>query len=56
MCRKSKFTTQRCAILFTRTTTLILPDQASKFFELSSTPNPFSLVATPLLNLVVASP
>jgi hypothetical protein len=51
---KFDFSTQGCATLFACTTTLILLDQGLKFFELSSTPNPFLLVATPLLNLVDA--
>jgi hypothetical protein len=54
MC-KFDFSTQGCATLFARTTTLILLNQALKFFEFSLTPSPFLYVATPLPNLAIAS-
>ncbi len=48
MHKKSNFFTQGHAILFTHTTTLILPDWALKIFDLSSTPSSFLLVMIPL--------
>ncbi len=56
MRKKFDFSTQGCATLCACTTTPILPNQALNFFELSLTPILFSLVATPLPNLVVAFP
>jgi hypothetical protein len=48
MRKKSNFSTQGRATLFTHTNTPISFDQALKFFELNSTLNPFLLVANPL--------
>jgi len=55
MCKKFYFSIWRRAILFTSATTLISLDQTLEFFYLSSTLNPFSMVAIPLFPLVVSS-
>jgi hypothetical protein len=38
MCKKSNFSIQGCAILFTRTTILVSPDQVLNFFNPNSIP------------------
>jgi len=53
MCKKSNFSIKGHATLLAHTTTLILFDQALKFFELNSIP--FLLIAIPLPILVVSS-
>jgi len=55
MCKKFYFSIQGFAISFTSTTISTSPYQTLEFFYLSSTLNPFSLVAIPLSSLVTSS-
>ncbi len=56
MHKEFDFSTQGHAILFARTTTLILLDQALEFFNSNSTPILIPLVSTPLLISTTNSP
>jgi len=55
MYKKFDFSTQGYTIIFAHTTTLMSLDWALEFFEMSSIPSPFLLVATPLPFLTTSS-